>query len=322
LNNQSNIYTLGVDLGGTKIQTAMIDASGKIMTSHRRLVPADKQPEATIAAVVESIKICLKESGLKAAAVGIGVAGQIDKIRGIVRHSPNLPGWIDVPLKESLEKALGLPVAVNNDAKSIVWGEWKHGAGKGYQDVVCLFLGTGIGGGVVSGGRLLEGANNTAGELGHITVVAAGRQCHCPNEGCMEAYAGGWAIAERTKDAVRANPQGGETLIKIAGSVENITAISLSQAYQQNDPLAYRIVKDTSKYLAAGMVSIINAFNPSIIILGGSVIEGIPDLVSMADKRVREHALPTPLEGLKIVTAALGNQSGAVGAAALARELL
>ena len=322
MNSQSNIYTLGVDLGGSKIETALVDVSGKIVASHRRLLTPDKQPDSTISAVLDSLNICLKESGLKASALGIGVAGQIDKTQGIVRHSPNLPGWLDIPLKERLEKALGVPVLVNNDAKAIVWGEWKHGAGQGFQDVVCLFLGTGIGGGVVSGGHLLEGNNNTAGELGHITVVTAGRQCHCPNEGCMEAYAGGWAIAERTQDAIRANPQGGELLLKLAGSLENISAVTVSQAYAQKDPLAYRIVKDTSRYLAAGLVSLVNAFNPAIIILGGSVILGIPDLVTMAEKRVVDHALPTPLEGLKIVTAALGNQSGAIGAAALARELL
>ena len=138
----------------------------------------------------------------------------------------------------------------------------------------------------------------------------------------MEAYAGGWAIGERTRDAVKANPQGGELLLKLAGSLENISAITVSQAYIQQDPLANRIVKDTSRYLAAGVVSIVNAFNPAIIILGGSVILGIPDLVSMIEKRVAEHALPTPLKCLKIVTAALGNQSGAIGAASMARELL
>jgi glucokinase len=317
-----NIYTLGVDIGGTKIETALVDSSGKIVFSHYRLVQAGKVPDQVIADVIDSATICLKESGQKAAALGVGVAGQIDKIQGIVRRSPNLPGWQDVPLKSRLAQALNLPVAVNNDAKTITWGEWKHGAGQGYADLVCLFVGTGIGGGVVSAGRLIEGAHNTAGELGHLTVVAAGRQCHCPNEGCMEAYAGGWAIAERTQDAVRANPQGGELMTKLAGEIEHISAITVSQAHLQNDPLAYRMVKDTSKYLAAGVVSIVNAFNPALIILGGSVILGLPDLVGMVEKRVHEHALQTPLEGLRIVTAALGNKAGVIGAAAIARNLI
>ncbi|HSW56887.1 MAG TPA: ROK family protein, partial [Dehalococcoidales bacterium] len=270
------VLTLGVDIGGTKIDTALVDSAGKIVASHYRLLPAEKAVEQAIAGIVESVQICQGESGQKAAALGVGVAGQIDKKQGVVRRSPNLPEWLDVPLKNRLEKTLGLPVAIDNDARTITRGEWKHGAGQGCDHLVCLFVGTGIGGGVVSGGYLLEGASNTAGELGHITVVAAGRQCHCPNEGCMEAYAGGWAIAERARDIVRANPQGGDLLNSLAGGISNISALTVSQAYQQNDAVAYRLVKDTSKYLAAGVVSIINAFNPSLLVLGGSVILGIP----------------------------------------------
>jgi glucokinase len=204
----------------------------------------------------------------------------------------------------------------------ITWGEWQHGAGKGINDLVCLFVGTGIGGGVVSHGHLLQGSINTAGELGHMTVVAGGRKCHCPNDGCLEAYAGGWAIAERARDAVRANPQAGTGLLALAGDINNISAITVTQAYRNNDPLAHRLVKDTTRYLAAGVVSIIHAFNPCLIILGGGVIEGLPDYVSMMETRVRAQALPTPLENLRIATAALGNRAGVIGAAALARSII
>jgi glucokinase len=322
MKNNKNVLTLGIDIGGTKIDTALVDSSGKIIASHYRLVQTDKGVEQAIADIVDSVQICLRASGQKAAAVGVGVAGQIDKQSGIVLRSPNMPEWINVPLKERLAQALSLPVAIDNDAKAITRGEWLHGAGRGCDDLVCLFVGTGIGGGVVSGGRLIEGVHNTAGELGHLTVVAYGRQCHCPNEGCLEAYAGGWAIAERTQDIVRANPQAGGLLIALAGDTDHISALTVSQAYYKNDALAYRMVKDTSKYLAAGVVSIVNAFNPALIILGGSVILGIPDMVAMVEKRVKEHALQTPLKGLRIITAALDNKAGTIGAAALARELI
>jgi glucokinase len=322
MNAQSPLFTLGIDLGGTKIDTALVDASGKILASHYRLVQTGKGPQQAIADIADSARLCLRQAGQKATALGLGVAGQIDAVRGIVRRSPNLPDWLDVPLKDSLSAVLGIPVFINNDTRLITLGEWRHGAGQGCNDLVCLFVGTGIGGSVVSGGRLLAGSSNTAGELGHITIVANGRQCHCPNEGCLEAYAGGWAIAERARDIVRANPQGGELLVRLAGKIEQITAATVSQAYSQNDPMAYRLVKDTSKYLASGLVSIVNAFNPSLIILGGSVIMGIPDLLGQVEKRVREHALQTSLEGLKITTAALGNKAGVIGAAALARDLI
>jgi glucokinase len=227
-----------------------------------------------------------------------------------------------VELEAGLKAGLGIPVSVNNDVRVITWGEWQHGAGQGLNDLVCLFVGTGVGGGVVSGGRLLEGCTNTAGELGHITIIAGGRQCHCPNEGCLEAYCGGWAIAERARDAAQANPGAGKTLVDLAGTPDKISAITVSQAYAKGDPLSQRLIKDTARYLAAGMVSIVNAFNPQLIILGGSVVQGLPDLVTLAKKRVLSQALPTPANGLSIVTAALGNKAGVIGAAALARDLV
>lgn len=263
-----DLLTLGIDIGGTKIDTALVDASGNIVSTYYRLVDHSKDPDKTIADVIDSVTVCLRESGKIASAVGIGVAGQIDKTNGIVRSSPNLPDWQNVPLRGKLEEALGIPVIVNNDVRVITWGEWQHGAGQGVNDLVCLFVGTGIGGGIVSDGRLLEGCQNTAGELGHITIIAGGRKCHCPNEGCLEAYAGGWAIAERAQDAVKANPSAGSTLVKLAGDITNISSITVAMAYHDGDPLALRLVKDTARYLAAGIVSIVNAFNPCLIILG------------------------------------------------------
>jgi glucokinase len=317
-----NINTLGIDIGGTKIETALIDASGNIISSHYQLMGPSKTPDIIIADIIESAKVCLKKSGMDASAMGIGIAGQIDRVRGIVRRSPNLPEWHDVALSTRLHEALNMPILINNDVRVITWAEWQYGAGKGVNDLICLFVGTGVGGGIVSNGRLLEGYCNTAGELGHMTIVAGGRKCHCPNEGCLEAYVGGWAIADRAKDAAEANPSGGKTLVNLAGKIADISAITVSQAYQVNDPLSQRIVKDTARYLAAGIVSIVNAFNPHLIILGGSVIQGLPDLIPLAEKRIFNQALQTPLEGLRITTAALGNKAGVVGAATLARSLV
>jgi glucokinase len=317
--HNKDLFTLGVDLGGTKIDTALVDSSGKVVYSHYRLLNPAKDPDIAISEIVDSVRICLKESGQSASGLGLGVAGQIDKIQGIVRRSPNLPDWKDIPLKSRLEELLQMPVILNNDVRAITLGEWRYGAGKGINDLVCLFVGTGVGGGVVSRGHILEGSQNAAGELGHITVVAGGRRCHCPNEGCLEAYAGGWAIAERAQDAVRANPEAGKTLISLAGDISNISAITVSQAYKDNDPLAYRLVKDTAKFLAAGMVSIVNIFNPTLIILGGGVIQGFPELLPLVENRVRLFALQTALENLRITTGILGNKAGVIGAAAMVR---
>jgi glucokinase len=319
---QPETYTLGIDIGGTKIDTALVDASGKIIANYYRFIDPSKNPDKAISDIIDSIRVCFQESGKTASAVGVGVAGQIDKTNGIVRRSPNLPDWCDVPLRGRLEEALRIPVIVNNDVRVITWGEWQHGAGKGIDDLVCLFLGTGVGGGVVTNGRLLEGCQNSAGELGHMTIVAGGRKCHCPNEGCLEAYVGGWALAERAKDAVQANPQAGKTIGDLAGGINNITSITVSQAYNAGDPLAQRIIKDTIKYLAAGIVTVVNSFNPCLIILGGSVIQGFPDIIPAVEKKVRDMALQTAVESLRITTAALGNKAGVIGAAALARSIV
>jgi glucokinase len=196
-----------------------------------------------------------------------------------------------------------------------------YGAGQGVDNLVCLFVGTGVGGGIVSGGKLLEGCNNTAGELGHMTIVTDGRQCHCRNRGCLEAYAGGWAIGERAQEAVSNDLKAGQQLVTLAGSIEQISAATVTEAYTAGDPLAQRIVEETAHFLAAGLVGIVNAFNPCLIVLGGGVVQGLPEYVSMAEHIVRRNALEAALEGLRIVSAALGNKAGVIGAAALARRM-
>ena len=312
------ILTMGVDLGGTKIETALVDAAGHILSSHRRLTHLDKGPDRVIADIVMSVETCQGEVSKRAQALGIGVAGQVDRA-GTLRFAPNL-GWRNVPLQQRLEETLNMPVAINNDVRAATWGEWQHGAGQGVDDLVCLFVGTGVGGGIVSGGRLLEGCRNTAGELGHITIVSGGRRCHCPNQGCLEAYAGGWAIAKRAQEAVSSDPEAGQCLLTLAGSVREISAATVTQAYTDGDLLASRLVEETAQYLAAGVVSIVNTFNPRLLVLGGGVIQGLSEYVCKVERTVRENALQAAVEGLCIVTAALSDKAGVIGAAALARD--
>ncbi len=314
------LLTLGVDLGGTKVETALVDASGRILASRRRLTHPEKGSDGVIAEIVACVEGCVGEAGKEARGLGVGVAGQVDR-SGTVRFGPNL-GWHNVPLGVRLEEALGMPVVVINDVNAATWGEWQHGAGRGVDDLVCLFVGTGVGGGIISGGRLLEGCHNTAGELGHMTIVNGGRHCHCPNRGCLEAYAGGWAIAERAQEAARADPQSGQRLVTLAGSIQQISAATVTQAYREGDAMANRLVEETAQYLAAGVVSIVNAFNPCLLILGGGVIQGLPDYVSAIERPVRENALKAAVESLQIVTAALGDKAGVIGAAALARNTI
>ncbi len=312
--------TLGVDLGGTKVNVALVDCSGRLLSIHKSLTHPDKEPKKVITDILTGIEGCLSKANLKAKALGIGIAAQVD-LNGVVHGSPNL-GWRNVPLKKKMEEKLGMPVIVTNDVRAATWGEWCYGSGRGVDDLAVLFVGTGIGGGVISGGNLLGGCTNTGGELGHTTIVYDGRKCHCHNRGCLEAYAGGWAIAERAQEAVINEPREGQNLTSLAGSVEKITAATVSQASRQGDPLARRVVEETGRYLAAGVVGIVNAFNPCRLVLGGGVIEGIPELVQMVEGIVRKRALEAAVEKLEIVKAALGGDAGVIGAAALAQELV
>ncbi len=312
--------TLGVDLGGTKVKLALVDASGRLLSTQKFYTHPNKKPKQVIADIIAGIDRCLSRSGKKAEAIGVGVAAQVD-FKGVVQGSPNL-GWRNVPLKKKLEEKIEMPVIVTNDVRAATWGEWLFGSGRGVNDLAVLFVGTGIGGGVISNGKLLEGYTNMAGELGHTTIVYDGRQCHCPNKGCLEAYAGGWAIAERTQEAINKTPTEGLLLKSLAGSTEEITAETVSRAYRQGDPLARTLVKETGRYLGAGVVSIINAFNPCRVVLGGGVIEGIPELVEMVKNFTRKRALEAAVERVEIVKTKLGGDAGVIGAASLAQKLI
>lgn len=311
---------LGVDLGGTKVEAALVDSQGNIVSSHRHPTHAEKGADRVIEDISICVEQCLSKAKGNARALGIGIAAQVDE-SGVVLSSPNL-GWEDFPLREKLEERLKLPVVVTNDVRAAAMGEWRFGAGKSADDLVVVFIGTGIGGGVISGGHLLHGCSHTAGELGHTTLIVDGRKCHCPNRGCLEAYAGGWAIAERAQEAVRAKPRAGKKLISLAGSTDKITAAVVSQAYHDEDPMALQLFMETAHYLSSGLVSIVNAFNPCLLILGGGIIEGLPELIKIVEEEIRRRALRTSVDNLSIVKAALGKESGIMGAAALAQEII
>jgi len=308
-----------VDLGGTNIETALVDTKGCILASHRCPTHLEQGVDGVIADVITCVQGCLSEASHPVRCLGFGMAGQIERDSGVVLFAPNL-GWRSFPLKARLESSLGLAVLVTNDVRAATYGEWCFGAGRGVADLVCIFVGTGIGGGIVSQGQLQEGCRNIAGEIGHMTIVVNGRRCHCRNYGCLEAYASGWAIAQRAREAADADSQAGQRLIALAGGTEQISAATVSQAYANGDPLAEHLVKETAQYLAAGIVGVVNILNPCLVILGGGVIQGLPDYITMAGNIVRTSALGAAVAGLHIAGAALGSKAGVIGAATLARH--
>jgi glucokinase len=312
---------LGIDLGGTKVATAVVDARGRLSGAVRRLVRARLGPEAVLDDIQACVGATLEASPTTPAAAGIGVAGQVDGATGVVHYAPNLR-WKEWPLGDRLSRRLALPVSVINDVRAATLGEWVHGAGRGCSEVVGIFVGTGVGGGVVSGGRLLEGGSNAAGELGHTMLVAGGRKCHCPHRGCVEAYVGGWAIARRAQEAAAEDPSAGRTLIALAGGLSKITAATVSEARRQRDLLAVSLDRRSARYLANALVGFTNAFNPERIVLGGGLIDHSPHWVDVSDSAVRRWAQPPAAKVVRVVPARLGNESVVVGASLSARYRL
>ena len=322
MDHDKDVWAIGVDLGGTKIEVAQVDALGGVRRRLRRSTDVKDGLAAVEAEIIAAVHDLQESANSPPAGVGVGVAGQIEPATGVVGFAPNL-GWHEAPLQADLSQALKLPVAVINDVRAATWGEWLHGAGRGSDDLVCLFVGTGIGGGVVSGGQMLTGCTNAAGELGHVTVDLHGPPCHCGNTGCLEALASGWAIARRTRQAIAADPTAGASLLSMAGGQpEAVTAKIVAQAAHAGDPLAQQLIDEVAGALVAGSVGFVNAFNPCRLILGGGVIEGLPELVQRVAEGVRRLALAAASARLQVVPAQLHGDAGVVGAAALALHSL
>jgi glucokinase len=319
MDKQSLRYAIGVDLGGTKIGLGVVDEEGRIL-QHQRLETRTVEGAAAVEEqIIEGVRKLQQEVDLPILGVGVGAAGQIHKTTGEVIFAPNLK-WHNVPLQHNLEEALRVPVRVLNDVKAITWGEWQFGAGKGCQDLICIFIGTGIGSGIVSGDHFMIGCNNTFGEVGHMTVDLNGPLCTCGKLGCLEAFAAGWGIAARAREAIEEKEKGlsNELLLKLAEHrLNDITAKIVVQAYHQGDPTAKLIIERAERALIAGIASLINILNPCRIILGGGVIDGMPEMIDVIDEGVRQVALRAATQSLKIVKSERGKEVGVVGSAAV-----
>lgn len=309
-------WAIGIDLGGTKIKAAMVDIQGNILEEIKRPTNVEGGPEVVIRQMEEmAAEICLYHKDSKPIGLGIGVAGQITRGEGDVYFAPNLR-WANVPLQSQLNEKLDFQTVVMNDVRAATYGEWKHGAGKNSDDIVCVFVGTGIGGGIIYDDDIVEGHSNSAGELGHTTIDLNGPKCTCNNYGCFEALAGGWAIGRDGKIMASKDPEAASALLEAAnGSIDNITARQVIQMYQQGDPLCTEIIEDVKKALVAGLVSIVNGYNPECVIMGGGIMKGLINTIPELERRVRERALKGALEDFKIVPAELSNDAGVIGAA-------
>jgi glucokinase len=320
---QTGAPVLSVDIGGTKILTALFSAGGKMLAHETRPTIADEGVNPVIERLAVAIDAILKQNTIepaRLAGICIACAGGIDTGRGmVVTPSPNLPGWVEITLAEIIRKKFNTAVWIVNDASAAALGEHRYGAGRGVDNLVLLTLGTGIGGGIVANGTLYLGAVGGAGELGHMTIDADGPDCGCGNKGCLEMLASGRAVS---RDAIKQISQGEKSILTMmsGGKVENITAEMVGAAARSGDPLAKDVISRAAYYLGIGLVNVVNIFNPEMIVLGGGMA-GLGDiLVDPGRRMVMERAFSISSREACIVTAQLGNEAGVYGAAAFALE--
>ena len=241
--------------------------------------------------------------------------GPLDRERGIVLVAPNL-GWKDFPLAQRIQKRLNLPTTLDNDANCATFGEWWQGAARGGRNVVGITIGTGIGGGLIINGALYHGSSDMAGEIGHTTIDLNGRHCKCGNYGCLEAYASAPAIATRAREVLVREEGDSAIPAMVEGNFDNITARIVYDAAKLGDPIASEIVKDTARYLGAGVANLLNIFNPDIVVLAGGVAEAGDALFVPLRAEVRRRAFSPAVNAMKIVPGSLPGTAGVVGAVA------
>ena len=324
---KEKIYALGIDLGGTKVLASVVDiTSGDVIASVRKRTKAEKGQDFISKRTVELAREVLDEAelpnGSEIVAVGVGAAGQIDRKAGVILDAPNL-GVTDMDLGELLGKEFGKPVAVGNDVEVATIGELYYGSGRGFNNFVCIFIGTGIGGGIVRNGQMYTGLTGTAGEIGHVPIVAGGRICGCGNRGCLEAYASRTAITRAIMAEIhhgRKSVLSDEAELQLKEGETIIRSGLLANAIKQDDALTIEIVTEAADYLGYGLGGVINFYNPECVILGGGVIEAIDLLYERASDRALTIALSQPARKTKIMRTRLGDFSGVVGAARLAAE--
>lgn len=314
---------IGADLGGTNARAAVVDrTTGRIVAVHRERL-ADRTPEAVAAVLGTAIRAAAVEGGVELSAVGtvgVGVAGQCLGATGVVLNAPNL-GWRDVLFGELVERAAGARVRIANDLSVAAWGEQQFGAARGLADVILVFVGSGVGSGLILGGRLHEGARGIAGELGHVKVrparaTTAPRRCGCGEVGCLEAYTGGNNLATRVREELAAG-FASQVRDLAGGDLAKVNASLVDRAAASGDEYANALWDEVSELLGTAIANLGTLLNPARVILGGGVILGCPELArrvrEVTDARISRSAMV----GLAFERAALGDDAGVVGAALL-----
>jgi len=313
-------YYAGIDIGASNIKYGLVDSTGKVI--YRDLKPSHVAKGATpllhmVTNIAENLLLRAAEDELQINWLGVGTPGVVDINTGtVIGISPNIPDWVGTELGPHLKEHLNLPVYVDNDANSMALGELRFGAGRRFNSILCVTVGTGIGGAVIINKELWRGSNFTAGELGHIVIDYDGKKCDCGNSGCLEKYCTGQVMIKLAIEKLKNGMS--ETMNEmLSGDIENLNIKKLFTGAKMGDELALSIIEQSAKILGAGLSGIVNLLNPEAIIFGGGVIDGGAGYIEIVGAEIRRRSFPTATENLRIVKAELGNNAGFIGAALL-----
>ena len=321
-------WIIGVDLGGTNISVGVLPldgGDGEVLGLNTVSTEAQRGAKFVVDRIIglihDSMETVLStEGGVEGdfAGAGIGSPGPLNRATGTVINTPNL-GWRNFPLRDLVARAIGMPATLDNDANCATYGEWWLGAGRNVSSLVGLTLGTGIGGGIVLNGEIFHGVSDAAGEIGHMTIDSTGRLCKCGNYGCLEAYASGPAIAHRAVEGVKA---GAESLLPglVDGRLEDVTAATVYEAVVLGDPYANEVMRETAKFLGAGVANIINILNPEMVVISGGVTRAGEHLFVPLRAEIRRRAFRSAEEACQVLSGRLPGTAGVIGAAAVFKK--
>lgn len=303
----SKKYIIGIDLGGTNLKVALLDLKYKIKDREVLSTRSFLEKEELISGIVYSINRIIKYNGLDKTdilGVGLGIPGPVDAKSGVVHFLPNIPGWREVRLRDALKKRTGLNIFIDNDAKVMALAEHRLGAARGFNNVLCMTLGTGIGGGLIIGGRLYRGFNNAAGEVGHLPINERGASCNCGSSGCLEAYIGNSRIIKHARKEFK----------------RDISLEELSLLSGRGNRQAIKIWRSVGKHLGFGLAGVVNILNLDAVVMGGGVANAGKVLFDSAKEALQEQAMSVQGRHVKILRAELGSNAGLIGAAIMVRE--
>ena len=315
------VKRIGIDVGGTNVKIALVSDEGKIIYSNSVPTYANMGYEYTVNNIKQAIRDLMKETNTtekEIEGIGFDFPGQVDCKTGVVKLAPNIPGWVNVPIAKMIEEEFHIPTKIDNDVRCAALGELKFGAGKGCENFICITVGTGIGSGIVINGKVVRGAANAAGELGHIKLqMTGGPICGCGDTGCLEAFASGPAIVAMAQDYIKG---GKSTKFREMAADGEITPYMVAKAAEAGDPVAKRIFEIVGEYIGIGLTSVINLLNPEKVIIGGGVAESGELLLEPIRRTIKNRAMVVAGNSVEIVPAKLGNSAGVIGASMLIAE--